>query len=67
MTIAYYNAFRKMVNKRKTPSYKQTKYERQRQIYIEKNAMKFQALGLSKLANQLIQRVSRQGEMQSCT
>ncbi|KAJ8428841.1 hypothetical protein Cgig2_003389 [Carnegiea gigantea] len=36
---------RKMVNKRKTPSSKQSEYERQRQMNIEKNAMRFQALG----------------------
>ena len=43
-----------MLNKRKTRSSDQSEYERQRQMNIEKNAMRFQELGLSKLANQLI-------------
>jgi len=46
-----------MVNTRKTSTLKQTEYERQRQTNIERNAMKFQALGLSKLANQLLTKV----------
>ena len=43
-----------MLNKRKTQSSNQSEYERQRQMNIEKNAMRFQELGLPKLANQLI-------------
>ena len=43
-----------MLNKRKTRSSNQSEYERQKQMNIEKNAMRFQELGLSKLANQLI-------------
>ena len=43
-----------MLNKRKTRSSNPSEYERQRQMNIEKNAMRFQELGLSKLANQLI-------------
>ncbi|KAJ8429680.1 LOW QUALITY PROTEIN: hypothetical protein Cgig2_015022 [Carnegiea gigantea] len=46
----------KMLNKRKTRSSNQSEYERQRQMNIEKNAMRFQELGLSKLANQLVTR-----------
>jgi len=42
------------VNKWKTASSKQTAYQKQRQMNIEKNAMRFQELGLSKLTNELI-------------
>ena len=43
-----------MVTTRKTASSMQSEYEKQRQLNIEKNAMRFQQLGLSKLANELI-------------